>query len=180
MKMKKIGVVLGLAVLLTGAVTFPSAAAEGTFGLGGGIYYNKMLGTIEKDKWDIDDDYLSYVFSAKYQLGDWLGIEGLLDYYPGRKDIDYSFKPMATAVLGNFINAGVGINSTYIKYKKADGASKDEWADMTYHFKAGIQIPIIDIFWLNVDAYYFVDELKNIEDFDKDYISFGARLHYLF
>jgi len=86
----------------------------------------------------------------------------------------------ATAVLGNFINAGVGVNSTYIKYKEVGGSSKDKWTDMTYHFKAGIQFPILDIFWLNVDAYYFVDELKDIEDFNKDYISFGARLHYLF
>ena len=178
--MKKIGIVLGLVALLAGALISPALAGVGTFGLGGGVYYNKMLGTIEKDKWDIDDDYLSYVLSAKYQFGDWFGIEGLLDYYPGGKDIDYSIKPMATAVLGNFINAGVGINSTYIKYKEVGGSSKDKWTDMTYHFKAGIQFPILDIFWLNVDAYYFVDELKDIEDFDKDYISFGARLHYLF
>ncbi len=178
--MKKLGIVLGLVVLVMGGLTSAVLAAEGTFGLGGGVYYNKMLGTIEKDKWDIDDDYLSYVLSVKYQFGDWLGIEGLLDYYPGRKDIDYSLKPMATAVLGNFINAGVGINSTYIKYKEVGGAGKDKWSDLSYHYKFGIQIPITDIFWLNVDAYYFVDELKNIQDFDKDYISFGARLHYLF
>lgn len=178
--MKNLGIVLGMAVLLAGILIPPASAGEGAFGLGGGVYYNKMLGSLDDDKWDIDDDYLSYVFSVKYQFGDWLGIEGMLDYYPGSKDIDYSLKPMATAVLGNFINAGVGINSTYIKYKEGAGSSEDEWSDMSYHYKAGIQIPLMDVLWLNVDAYYFVDQLKDIEDFDKDYISFGARLHFLF
>jgi hypothetical protein len=161
-------------------ISFSALAAEGTFGLGGGIYYNKMLGTLNKDNWDIDDDYFSYLLSLKYQYGEWFGIEGLLDYYPGRKDIDYSFKPMATAVLGNFINAGVGINSTYLKYKDASGAGRDRWTDLSYHYKIGMQIPIAEIFWLNIDAYYFADQLRDMENFDKDYISFGARLHYLF
>lgn len=168
--MKKCCVV---AVIL--ALAFAAGPATAEFGIGGGVYYNRMLGSIHD--WDIDKDYISYLLSLKYQFLGFLGVEGMLDYYPGSGDIDYTLRPSATAVLGNIINAGVGVNWSYVNFKHG---GKDGWSDLAYHFKLGVQIPVGPVLWLNADAFYFVDELKDIEDFNKDYITFGARAHYRF
>lgn len=175
--MKKTMGSLGLIVLLFLAGAFP-VWAENNFGIGGGVYYNKMLGDLDRDNFRFDEDYISYLFSMKYQFLGFLAVEGLLDYYPGSGDLDYTLKPMGTAVLGNFINVGVGINKSYVKYELEDEGKKSGWSDLTYHFKLGLQIPLGDALWVNADVYYFLDELKDIEDFDKDYLTFGARIHF--
>ncbi len=174
--MKRQAIVALAFLLLLAAV--PAARAE--FGIGGGIYYNRQLGDLKNDK-NFDKDFVSYVFSLKYQFADILGLEGNLDYYDGNDTIDYTLRPMGTAVLSiplpifDLFNAGVGINSTYTKYKEAGGGSTDKWSDLSYHFKAGVQLPIADILWICGDCYYFVDNLKDIEDFDSDLLTFGAR-----
>ncbi len=170
--MKHASLVL-IAMVLIALLTASPASAE--FGLGGGVYYNRMLGDI-KD-WDIDKNYISYLLSLKYQFMDFLSVEGMLDYYPGNGAIDYTLRPSATAVLGNLINAGVGVNWSYVNFKSG---GDDKWSEISYHFKLGVQVPIGSILWVNVDAFYFVDELKEIEDFNKDFITFGARVHYRF
>ena len=166
--------VLGLALILPGLV-------RAELGIGGGIYDNRQLGDIKNDKVrDFDKDFLSYVLSVKYQFANVLGLEGNLDYYNGSGTIDYTLRPMGTAVVSiplpilDLFNAGMGINWTYTRFKK-NGSTTSEWSDMSYHFKAGIQFPIEDLLWICGDCYYFVDELKEIEDFDSDLLTFGAR-----
>jgi len=175
--MKKVMGSLILVGVLCGISVSP-LMAENNFGIGAGAYYNKMLGDLDRDNFRFDEDYVSYLFSLKYQFLGILAVEGILDYYPGSGDLDYTLKPMGTAVLGNFINVGVGINKSYVKYELEDEGKKSGWSDLTYHFKLGLQIPLGDTLWINADAYYFLDELKDIEDFDKDYITFGARVHF--
>jgi len=165
---------------LLGAAFLLPAAARAELGIGGGIFYNRQLGDIRKDD-DFDKDFVSYMVTLKYQIADILGLEGSVDYYNGSGAIDYTLRPMGTAVLSiplpvlNLFNAGVGINSTYTKFKKNGGGSSDDWSKLSYHFKAGIQLPIADLIWICGDCYYFVDELKDIEDFDSDLLTFGAR-----
>lgn len=175
--MKKILLVglLGVAFLL------PSAG-RAELGIGGGIFYNRQLGDIkDNDDWKFDKDFVSYMVTLKYQVADILGLEGSVDYYNGSGTIDYTLRPMGTAVLSiplpllDLFNAGVGINSTYTKYKKIDGSSTDDWSKLGYHFKVGVQLPIAELLWICGDCYYFVDELKDIEDFDSDLLTFGAR-----
>ena len=176
--MKKILlVIIGLSFVL-GLVSVPAIAE---FGIGGGISYNRQLGDLKDDK-DWNKDYVSYVLSLKYQLADILGLEANLDYYPGSGNdvVDYTLRPMGTVVLSiplpifDLFNAGVGINSTYTNFKSGSG-DKDDWSDLSYHYKIGIQFPLTGLFWICGDCYYFVDDLKNIEDFDSDLITFGAR-----
>jgi len=172
-------VVLALALL---AVIAGPAAAQVEMGFGAGVLYNKMLGSIEDDDWKIDEDYFSYLLSLKLQLAGFLGVEGILNYYPGKGDIDYTLTPMATGVinlLGDLVNVGAGINASYVKYDVPGSGSEDKWSELTYHLKAGVQIPLGPI-WLNGDVYYFIDQFKDVEDFDKDYLTFGARLHLRF
>ncbi|MDP8214534.1 MAG: outer membrane beta-barrel protein [Candidatus Euphemobacter frigidus] len=175
--LKKKALVWAGALVILLAMTIPAMAE---FGIGGGVYYNRQLGDIKHDK-DFDKDFISYVISLKYQFADILGLEANFDYYNGNDELDYTFRPMGTAVLSiplpilDLFNAGVGINSTYTKYKKAGGGSKSEWSKISYHFKAGIQIPIASILWICGDCYYFVDNLKDIEDFDSDLLTFGTR-----
>ncbi len=165
--------------ILSAAFLLPTVA-RAELGIGGGIFYNRQLGDIRKDK-DFDKDFVSYMVSLKYQIAGILGLEGSIDYYNGSGTIDYTLRPMGTAVLSiplpvlNLFNAGVGINSTYTKYKEAGGGSTDDWSKLSYHFKAGIQLPIADLLWICGDCYYYVDELKDIEDFDSDLLTFGAR-----
>ncbi len=174
---KSLLVIIGLS-MISGIVPIPAMAE---FGIGGGISYNRQLGDIKDDK-DWNKDYVSYVLSLKYQLADILGLEANLDYYPGTGNdvVDYTLRPMGTAVLSiplpilDLFNAGVGINSTYTSFKSGSG-SNDDWSDLSYHFKAGIQIPLASLLWICGDCYYFVDDLKNIEDFDSDLLTFGAR-----
>lgn len=179
--MKKLaisGLVLGLLFVLAAP-----APAQVDFGIGAGVLYNKMLGSIDASGWKIDKDYFSYLLSLKMQFLGFLGLEGVLNYYPGKDDIDYTVTPMGTAtlnLLGDLINVGVGINSSYVKYDSPAAGSGDKWSDLTYHFKAGVQIPLGGLLWINGDVYYFVDQFKNIEDFDKDYLTFGARIHLRF
>ena len=168
--MKKIG----LALLLCGAFLLP-AAARAEWGIGGGIFYNRQLGDLRKDR-EFDRDFISYMVSLKYQAAPFLGFEGSLDYYNGSGPIDYTLRPMGTALVTiplpilDLFNAGVGINSTYTRYN-----SSSDWSKISYHFKAGIQIPVAGLLWLQGDCYYFVDDLRDIEDFDSDLLVFGAR-----
>ena len=182
---KSLLVITGLALIL-GFVVTPVMAE---FGIGGGIYYNRQLGSIKDDsKWN--DNFVSYVLALKYQFVDFLGVEGNLNYYPGTGNdyIDYTFTPMGTVVLSiplpilDLINAGVGINSTYSSVSSTgkDLGAKDEWSDLAYHYKLGIQIPIASILWICGDCYYFVDNLKNIEDVKSDLLTFGARALFRF
>ncbi len=168
-------------ITILGAALLLPAPAGAELGLGGGIFYNRQLGDIkDSDDWKFDKDFVSYMVTLKFQFANFLGLEGSVDYYNGGGDIDYTLRPMGTAVVSipipglDLFNAGVGINSTYTKYQTA-GGSRDDWSDLAYHFKAGIQIPIADLLWVCGDCYYFVDELKDVEDFDSDLLTFGAR-----
>ncbi len=165
-----------LALLLCGAFILP-AAARAEWGIGGGIFYNRQLGNIkDSDDWNFNRDFVSYMVSLKYQAFPFLGFEGSLDYYNGSGTIDYTLRPMGTALatvplpILDLFNAGVGINSTYTRYN-----SSSDWSNISYHFKAGIQIPVAGLLWLQGDCYYFVDDLRDIEDFDSDLLVFGAR-----
>ena len=174
---KSLLVITGLAMIL-GLMSAPAIAE---FGIGGGIYYNRQLGDLKNEK-EWNKDYVSYVLALKYQFVNILGLEANLDYYPGTGNdvIDYTLRPMGTAVLSiplpvlDLFNAGVGINSTYTSFKSGSGG-KDDWSDLSYHFKAGIQLPITSLLWICGDCYYFVDELKNIENLKSDLLTFGAR-----
>ncbi len=172
--------IIGIAVIA--AVLLLPAVGRGEFGIGGGVFYNRQLGDIkDRDDWDFDKNFVSYMVTLKYQLANFLGLEGSVDYYNGSGTIDYTLRPMGTAVVSipipglDLFNGGVGINSTYTKYKEVGGGSTDDWSKLAYHFKAGIQIPIADLLWVCGDCYYFVDDLKDIEDFDSDLLTFGAR-----
>lgn len=167
--------------LLVAAFLLP-AATRAELGIGGGIFYNRQLGDIkDSDDWKFNKDFVSYMVTLKYQVADFIGLEGSVDYYNGSGTIDYTLRPMGTAVVSiplpvfDLFNAGVGINSTYTRYKKTGGGATDDWSDLSYHFKAGIQIPIVDLLWICGDCYYFVDDLRDIEDFDSDLLTFGAR-----
>ncbi|HPJ72599.1 MAG TPA: hypothetical protein PK636_07940, partial [bacterium] len=134
-------------VCLAAALFLPVAGAwsQVEAGLGAGVFYNKMLGSIENDDWKIDEDYLSYLVSLRVQFLTFLGAEAILNYYPGSGSIDYQVTPMGTAILnllGDLVNVGVGINKTYIKYDDPLGGSDGEWSDLSYHFKAGVQLPL--------------------------------------
>ena len=168
-------------ILIAAALAAGAGAVRAELGIGGGVYYNRQLGDIKDDD-GFDKDFISYMLSVKYQPISLLAVEGSLDYYPGNdKAIDYTLRPMATGLVQlAFLNAGVGINSTYTKYDSPSGGSKDKWSDMSYHFKAGIQLDFFDLLWICGDCYYFVDDLKDIEDFDSDLITFGARAFILF
>lgn len=170
--------IVGIAVI-SAALLLP-AAVRAEFGIGGGVFYNRQLGDIKDDD-RFDKNFVSYMLTLKFQAANFLGLEGSIDYYNGSDAIDYTLRPMGTAVVSipipglDLFNAGVGINSTYTKYKKDGGGSTDDWSKLAYHFKAGIQIPIADLLWVCGDCYYFVDDLKDIEDFDSDLLTFGAR-----
>lgn len=174
---KSLPIVIGLTIFL-GIISVPARAE---FGIGGGIAYNRQLGDLKDDK-NWDKDFVSYVFSLKYQFVNILGLEANLDYYPGNGNdvVDYTLRPMGTAVLSiplpilDLFNAGVGINSTYTKFED-DSGGKDDWSDLSYHYKVGIQLPLTDLLWICGDCYYFVDDLKDVEDLDSDLLTFGAR-----
>ena len=169
-----------LLIGLLSVVCLLPTVARAELGIGGGIFYNRQLGKIRKEK-DFDKDFVSYMLSVKYQVIDMIGLEGSLDYYNGNGKIDYTLRPMGTAVLSiplpilDLFNVGVGINTTYTRYKKENGDSTSDWPKLGYHFKAGIQIPIANLIWICGDCYYFVDDLRDIEDFDSDLLTFGAR-----
>ena len=168
--------ILSIVLIVFTLSALAAAPLRAELGIGGGVFYNRQLGDIKDDD-GFDKDFISYMVSVKYELISLLAVEGSLDYYPGNdKAVDYTLRPMATGLVQlSFLNAGVGINSTYTKYDSPAGSSKDKWSDMSYHFKAGIQLDFFDLLWICGDCYYFVDDLKDIEDFDSDLLTFGAR-----
>lgn len=172
--MKVVMAVLAVAAVMLAFVC--PAPAENNFGLGGGVRYNVALQSLKNDDFKFDEDYLSYVLSLKYQLLPFLAAEATGDYYPGSGDVDYTFRPSAAVILGDFINVGVGITKPYLKPKSGSG----EWGELYYQFQAGLQIPLSSALWINADAYYYVQKFKDIEDFKLDYLTFGARLHFRF
>ena len=156
-------------------LALPAAGWAGNFGLGGGVRYNVMLGSLSGA--EFDRNFLSYLLSAKYQMLNFLAVEATADYYPGNGDIDYIFRPTAAVILGNFINVGLGITSSY---------NNSKWSDPWFQLQAGVQIPIASYLWINADAYYLVQKIndvnigKEIENFDSDSIILGTRFHIRF
>ncbi|MCX6350145.1 MAG: hypothetical protein NTV79_11720, partial [Candidatus Aureabacteria bacterium] len=137
-------VAIGALALLLCAVSLP-ARAENNFGVGGGVRYNVALQSLKNDDFKFDEDYLSYVLSMKYQFLSFLAAEVTGDYYPGSGDVDYTFRPSAAVLLGDFINVGVGITTPYLKPKSGSG----EWGELYYQFQAGLQIPLSSALWIN-------------------------------
>ncbi len=169
--MKRMAGTICLAVLFLVPVT----GSARNLGIGGGLRYNVGIGSFSDI--DFDRGYLSYLVSAKYQFPGLLAAEVTLDYYPGGKDVDYIIRPSAAVLLGDFINVGLGITSAY---HKGGEDSRSGWGDLGYQLQAGLQLPLTSRLWLNADAYYFLQDLKEIKDFKSDYITLGARLHVRF
>jgi len=146
--------------------------------IGVGVRYNQSLSSI-KDT-DFEEDYLSYNLGAKFELNNLWKLEAVVEYYPEQENVSYVLSPRLGLLYGRSFYAGLGITQSYIELESGDS----DWADHTYFFQMGLELPFAGTNALNIDAFYKLDELSDtpdmVTDFDSDFLTFGIAIYHYF
>ena len=161
---------IGIVVLVASAATGAQSQDKRHF-VGGGVNYLKTVGDIKDDN-DWDSDALSYVGSYQFKANRALKLAAEIEYVPdvGPND-DAVWQPQGYLLLGSSIYAGAGIGIGYI-----DGEWND---DPFYALRAGLELPLGRILFLDINANYRFVKMSALEDLDSDdadQVTFGAAL----
>jgi hypothetical protein len=137
--------------------------------LGIGAHYWTTVKHIDVD--DIDKNGFSYLAMYQYHYG-WVGIEAALEWFQkgfGGADKDV-YQPQAHLIVGKVIYAAAGIGGYYSDGKLADKPF--------YAFRAGLDIPLLPILHLDINANYRFENWDDLstdgKSVDTDTITFGA------
>jgi hypothetical protein len=158
------------------AILVLAATAFGGGRIGAGVHYWKTLDDI--DLGDIDESGVSWVITYQYGAPSLLKFQADLEIFP-KKFAGFqenALAPEALIILGKSIYAGAGIGTYY-----SDG----EFADSPFYLlRAGLDLEIVPMLFLDVNANYRFEHWNNIgqtlEDIDTDVITLGAALRLAF
>lgn len=137
--------------------------------IGVGAHYWTTVKNIDVN--DIDKNGFSYLAMYQYHYG-WVGIEADLEWFQkgfggSTKDM---YQPQAYIILGKVIYAAAGIGGYYTDGKLANNPF--------YAFRVGLDIPLLPILHLDINANYRFENWKDISaegtSVDTDTITLGA------
>ena len=169
MRKQRLSVRVAGLVLLAMAGGAGVQEAAGDHQVGVGAHYWKALDDI--DTKDVDEDGFSYAAMYRYRY-DWIGLEAGVEYFKkgfgGAGEAVY--QPQAYLLVGKVLYAGAGIGGYY-----TDG----EWGDKPFYaLRAGLDIPILPILHLDIQAHYRFEEWSDLsdkaKDIDTDTVTLGA------
>lgn len=138
--------------------------------LGGGVNYWKTIDNIDSS--DFDENGLSWLASAQFDIAEYSRIELAVEWYEkgfgGSTDDIYA--PQAFLLVGKGLYAGIGIGGYY-----TDG---DFASDPFYALRAGFNIEVLPALYLDINANYrfqnFSDLSASGTDIDTDTVTLGA------
>ena len=94
----------------------------------------------------------------------------------GNVEADYAITPQLNLLFKDrMLQGGVGILSTY-----TTGGPQDDWTDLYWQFLVGLSFPVSAKLKLDVMAYYPFDSWGNLDQFEFEYIEYGAWIGYQF
>ena len=169
MKRSMIAVLAASAGLMWMTATSQAQESEWQNQFGVGVHYWTTVKNIDVN--DVDKNGFSYL--AMYQLHyGWVGIEADLEWFQkgfGGSDKDV-YQPQAYVILGKVIYAAAGIGGYYTDGKLADKPF--------YAFRAGLDIPLLPILHLDINANYRFENWDDLstdgKSVDTDTITLGA------
>ena len=170
-----------IALLLVAGLICPTVGMAARHSLGIGAHYFRSLEEIKAED-DFDEDGLGLNLSYRYRMARLLALQGELQFFPDGiffAEDAYGFKGFL--LLGNVIYAALGIGTNRVEWPNGD----KEWTDTEYLLRAGVELPIVpDVFTIDMNANYILADWRDIDDlddeFDEDYMSFGAAARFHF
>jgi len=142
---------------------------------GVGAHYWTTLKNI--DFKDVDKNGFSYMLMYQYHYG-WLGVEADVEWFQkgfGGASQDV-YQPQAYLILGQVLYAAAGIGGYYTDGKLA--------ANPFYAFRAGLDIPILPVLHLDVNANYRFENWDDLstegKEISVDTVTLGAAVRLAF
>jgi hypothetical protein len=137
--------------------------------LGVGVHYWTTVKNIDVN--DVDKNGFSYLAMYQYHYG-WVGIEADVEWFQkgfGGASQDV-YQPQAYLILGKVIYAAAGIGGYYADGKLADNPF--------YAFRVGLDIPLLPILHLDINANYRFENWDDLsiegKSVDTDTVTLGA------
>lgn len=161
------------------ALALPALAAAGEHRLGFGYHYWTTLDDIEIDDLDeVDDNGQAAVVSYQYLPGGLIKFEVDVEYFDegfgGSTDTAYT--PQVFVLLGGNIYGGVGVGAT-----KSDGfADGDDWSDLFYAARVGVEILLLPRIHLDINANYRTGAFDELDEAETDALTLGAAVRVSF
>ncbi len=148
---------------------------EGNNRLGVGAHYWTTLKNIDVN--NVDKNGFSYMLTYQYHYG-WIGIEADVEWFQkgfGGASQDV-FQPQAYLLFGKVIYVAAGIGGYYSDGKLADNPF--------YAFRAGLDIPLLPILHLDVNANYRFENWDDLstegKEISTDTVTLGAAVRLAF
>lgn len=137
--------------------------------IGVGMHYWTTVKNIDQN--NIDKNGFSYLAMYQYHYG-WVGVEADLEWFQkgfGGSTQD-SYQPQAYLIIGKVLYAAAGIGGYYTDGKLADKPF--------YAFRAGLDIPLLPILHLDINANYRFENWDDLstegKSVDTDTVTLGA------
>ena len=180
MKQKCFMVALLIVSVLTPARVYSALLDPGNVetSIGIGAYYH-----VTSDRpGDIgfEDDFLGSVGGVKFRFYHMWTIDAVVEYYPSEGNVSYILAPRLSFLYGEWFYVGTGIEKKYVELESGES----DWDDETYFLQAGFEIALGRNNFLNIDAYYGLEDFSDISDvisdFDENKLTFGLRFYHYF
>ena len=149
--------------------------SSGNHQLGLGAHYWTTLKNIDVN--NVDKNGFSYLLAYQYHYG-WVGVEADVEWFQkgfGGASQDV-YQPQVYLIVGKVIYAAAGIGGYYSDGKLADNPF--------YAFRAGLDIPILPILHLDVNANYRFENWDDLstegKDVSTDTVTLGAAVRLAF
>jgi hypothetical protein len=170
--MKKV-LLSGLAAAVLAGLAVPASAEHG---LGLGANYWRTVDEIAANS-DFDRSGVSYYLTYRYKTESWLFFDAQLERMPEGYMASTNAVYAPQLFLGlkiSMIYGGVGAGMFY-----SDGDWKD---DPFYVFRAGVDLNVLPMLYLDINANYRFTDWKelNRDDINKDTIMLGAAARLVF
>jgi hypothetical protein len=152
------------------------AAWAGGPRVGMGAHYWTAVDNIDQD--NVDEDGFSYYASVQFALSDYVKLEADVEWFDKgfAGSTEEVYAPSAYLVLGDVLYAAAGAGVYY-----SDGDFAD---DPFYAFRAGLDIPLLPVLRLDINANYRFENWDSLNDntqnIGSDTITLGAALRLTF
>jgi hypothetical protein len=148
------------AAVVCGMLYAVEPAWAGDVRVGVGAHYWTAVDSVDAD--NVDEDGFSYYASAQFAFSDYVKLEADVEWFDkgfgGATEEVYA--PEAFLVLGDVLYAAAGVGVYY-----SDGDFAD---DPFYSFRAGLDIPLLPILRLDINANYRFENWDSLSDHTQD------------
>jgi hypothetical protein len=169
--------ILGTVALLAALGAAPASAGEHRLGLGAN--YWQSIDELADD-FDIEEDGIAFFGTYQYRPGGLLAFEVDLEHFDegfgGGTEEAYS--PQVYFLFGSGWYAGLGAGVLY--HRSGGDSSEDEFSDVFYAAKAGLNFPLVPKVYLDLGVNYRFDALEDLDEVESDVLFLGAALRFGF